>query len=132
MESEANPPTEQIAFLSHQLQGVRDRLLLKITPSRTSRYSRHGKSNAGELDVMRTNAVGLRSTSQVCCVFGLIGEAKDGRLQHAAQSAVTGGVKLVLKTITIPNFGFGASEEHQREMKVHQGRKKVLYEQLHK
>lgn len=64
-------------------------------------------------------------------VFGLIGEAKDGRLQHAAQSAVT-GVKLALKTITIPNFAFGASEEHQREMKVHQGRKKVLYEQLHK
>ena len=28
----SNPRTEQIVFLSHQMQGIRDRLLLKITP----------------------------------------------------------------------------------------------------
>lgn len=103
METESNPRTEQIAFLSHQLQGIRDRLLLKITPPRSSLYTRHGKRNTRELCVQTASKKKQKTKQNLWLTesvhgqlswfvtFGLIEEAKHG----LNTSTVTEGVKLV-------------------------------------
>lgn len=111
METEPNPRTQQIVFLSHQLKGIGDRLLLKIKPPRSSLHTLPEKRNTRELNTMRTAAkkLNLCLTESVpgqlsrFVMFGLISEAEDGRL------TITEGAKLVLNQSASLNFGSEAA-----------------------